>query len=159
MGLSPSCDFWVDSGWPDFWVPPIVPKKSKFFSWLRRKPAHTATRLQSNTVPQHTPGDCWGSSPWFFNRYPRPQPQIFRKTPGFSTQISHFSIEPHPSRQSDNAALVWWSWDEGPADRVLTLLSKLRISCCASRLSVGSGYSVKQRNLWAAASDSWECFW
>ena len=110
--------------WPDFWFLAIVPQKSKFFSWLSKQ-ARARWRPHSITnASQHSPRRTLEAHHLDFStEIPHAQRRILAKKPGFSTTIRHFNHDPHPSGQSDNAALVLWSWDERWARRVVTVLS------------------------------------
>ena len=123
-GLELSCDFSVHCCWQDFWFSPIVPQKSKFFSWLSKQARARWNPNSIKSASQHSPGrNLEDYHLDFSTEIPRVQRRILPKKPSFSTKIGHFSHEPHPSRQSDNAALVLWSRDERWARRVVTVLS------------------------------------
>lgn len=124
MGLELCCDFSVHFCWQDFWFSPIVPQKSKFFSWLSKQARARWSPNSIKSASQHSPGRTLEAHHLDFStEIPRVQRRILAKKPRFLTKIGHFSHEPHPSRQSDNAALVLWSWDERWARRVVTVLS------------------------------------
>ncbi len=123
-GLELSCDFSVHFCWQDFWFSPIVPQKSKFFSWLSKQARARWIPHSIKSASQQSPGrNLEADHLDVSTEIPRAQSRILAKKPGFSTKIGHLGHEPHPSRQSDNAALVLWSWDERWSGRVVTVLS------------------------------------
>ena len=124
MGLELSCDFSVHCCWQDFWFSPIVPQKSKFFSWLSKQTRASSSPHSIKSASQHNPGRTLEAHHLDVStEIPRVQRRIWAKKPSFSTKICHLGHEPHPSRPSDNAALVLWSWDERWARRVVTVQS------------------------------------
>lgn len=125
MGLELGCDFSVHFCWQDFWFSPIVPQKSKFFSWLSKQARASSSPHSIKSASQHSPGRALEAHHLDVStEIPRALRRILAKKSSFSTKIGHFSRhEPHPSRQSDNAALVFWSWDEQWASRFVTVLS------------------------------------
>ena len=125
MGLELSWDFSVHCCWQDFWFSPIVPQNSKFFSWLSKQARASSSPHSIKSASQNSSRRTLEAHHLDVStETPRAQRRILAKKSSFSTKIRHFGRhEPHPSRQSDNAALVFWSWDEPWARRVVTVLS------------------------------------
>ena len=124
MGLELSCDFSVHFCWQDFWFSPIVPQKSKFISWLWKQ-ARARWRPDSiKSASQHSPGRTFDWITLMFSAKSLTlNAGFWLKNPVFQPPIRHFHRAPHPSGQSDKAALViWWSWDEPWVGRFVTVL-------------------------------------